>query len=246
MSSGKVRPATAADMKYIESWLPTDYSIGTLAMNWKTTIKMFKEGAVSVWEDATIGQPVAYCWGALNSRDSVLEVHPNYRKTGIGRKMAEFMIEAAITAGDPLLEIEIAPESAENFWKRMRFQTYWQKNSCFGRRILQLEQPRADGIRRSVTVEFLPASASWSNDPAIKALATHNIIGTETSEGKIILEKSVAHFDLEDGADLVMEVKVDGQSLYRGKAKHEGAKAIGVKGGRCGFMIREIIPVSES
>lgn len=246
MQNGKVRPATDADIKHIEAWLPTDRSIETLAMNWNITLKMFKKGAVSVWEDGISNQPVAYCWGSLNSDSSILEVHPEYRGLGIGRAMANFMIEEAISANDPLLEIEIAPISAELFWQKMGFQTRWEGYRCIGRRVLELRQPLTDGISRSVTVEFLPENALWSTKSVPVALETHNVIGRETFDGKITLEKCVAHFYLPDGADLVIDVMVDGRSRYRGKAKYQDAKTIGVKECMSGFMIGEILPNFES
>ena len=95
------QPETHWHMKAIEAWLPKDYSVGTLAMNWTITLNVFAEGKVSVWEDAASGQPVAYCWGGLNSHDSVLEVQPEYRGLGVGRAMATFMIENSIAERDP-------------------------------------------------------------------------------------------------------------------------------------------------
>ncbi len=55
------QPETHWHMKAVEAWLPKDYSVGTLAMNWTITLNVFAEGRDSVWEDAAIGQPVAYC-----------------------------------------------------------------------------------------------------------------------------------------------------------------------------------------
>lgn len=72
-----------------------------------------------IWEDATTSKPVAYCWGSLNSHDSVLEVHAEYRGTGVGRAVAEFMIANSLAKRDPLLEIHISPDTAEEFWQRM-------------------------------------------------------------------------------------------------------------------------------
>lgn len=238
---GIVRPATAADMKAIEAWLPTDYSVGTLAMNWKITTKVFNEGGVSVWVDAASDKPAAYCWGSLSSHSSVLEVQPEYRGFGVGRAMVEFMIENSIAERDPLLEIHIAPDSAEPFWEAMGFKTYWQDGKCYGRRMLELQQPGVAGIRRSVTVLFLHESALYSERENQKALACHELEGTEVADGRIVLDAVASHFDLPNGYDLGIDVLVDGCSRYRGKAKHSGARAIGVTGCRAGFMIGEII-----
>lgn len=242
---GKVRSATGADMRFIKAWLPKDYSVGTLAMNWNVTMKVFAKGKVSVWEDALSGRSVAYCWGSLNSHDSVLEVHPAYRRLGVGRAMAVFMIENSIAEGDPLLEIHISPDSAEPFWQEMGFQTYWDNGRCYGRRIVEMPQQAVVGVRRAVTVKFLPESATWSREPNSEALASHHIEGTEVSDGRIILDRAAAHYDLPDGDDLAIEVLVDGRSRYRGKAKYSEANAIGLKRCRSGFMISEVISNTE-
>jgi GNAT superfamily N-acetyltransferase len=237
---GKVRPATAADMAIIEAWLPKDRSIGTLAANWNITMLVFGEGRVSVWEDEASRKPVAYCWGSLNSHDSILEVQPEHRGRGIGWAMAAFMLENSIADGEPLLEIQIAPESSELFWQAMGFETYWRGDSCYGRRILEFRREVPAGIRRQVVVAFLPECAAWT--PDVKSLAVHRLEGIEVpAEYKIVLDTTVAHFDLPHGSDLVVEVVVDGQRRYRGKAKYENAAGIGVQRCRNGFMICEVL-----
>lgn len=242
MPSGRVRRATVADMRVIEAWLPTDHSVGTLAMNWDVTMDVFNEGRVAVWEEAASGKPVAYCWGSLNSHSSVLEVQPEYRGLGIGRAMAEYMIESSLADRDPLLEIHISPESAEAFWQGMGFVTYIKRGRCYGRRILDLPQVAVTGTSRSVTVRFFPASAMWANP---QALACHEIKGIEVTGGEIVLEHAVSQFDSPDDSDLVVEILVDGKSRYKDKAKYERAQAIGVVQCRRGFTIWRILPDHE-
>lgn len=236
---GIVRQATAGDMATIEAWLPKDRSIGTLAANWKTTMLKFGEGQVFVWVDEANREPVAYCWGTLNSHDSILEVKPEYRGRGVGRAMAAFMLESSIADGEPLLEIQIAPESSEPFWQAIGFDTYWEDTSCYGRRILEIRSDLPSATQHTVVVAFLPASSAWS--PDAMPLAIHQLEGVDVPfEDKIVLNKTVAHFELSEGENLVIEVVVDGVRRYHGKAKYEGAAAIGVQ--RCfnGFMISEV------
>lgn len=243
-SNGKIRSATALDMAIIEAWLPKDRSIDTLAPNWNLTMEQFGEGHVSVWEDAANRLPVAYCWGSLNSHDSILEVKPDYRGRGVGRALAEFMLERSIASGEPLLEIQIAPESSELFWQAMGFETYWERDSCYGRRTLKLCRPVPTGDRRPVVVTFLPEQAAWT--PNVEPLAVHQLDGVEVpAEGKIVLDKTVACFDLPDGDDLVVEVAVCGLRLYREKAKYKAAAAIGIQRCMNGFMVNEVLTVDS-
>jgi GNAT superfamily N-acetyltransferase len=239
-SNGKVRPATAVDMAIIEAWLPKDRSVGTLAANWNLTMEKFGEGRVSVWEDDISHAPVAYCWGSLNSHDSILEVKPDCRGRGVGRALAEFMLERSIASGEPLLEIQIAPESSEPFWQAMGFETYWERDSCYGRRTLKLCRSVPAGNRRPVVVTFLPKEAAWT--PDVEALAVYQLDGVEVpAEGKIVLDTPVAHFDLPDGDDLVVEVAVCGVRLYRDKAKYKTGTAVGIQRCKNGFIINEVL-----
>jgi len=234
---GHVRPATAEDMAVIEEWLPKDRDIGTLAANWGLTKRMFTDGLVHVWEAAANREPVAYCWGTLNSSDSILEVHPEFRGHGVGRAMALFMLERSIRDGEPLLEIQIAPESAEPFWKAMGFETFWRDGACYGRRVLEFRRDLPVGVRAPVVITFFPEQAVWAVDVA--PLARHKITGSLV-DGRVFLNQTVAHFDLDQGRDLVVEVTLDGQRRYRGKAKYEGARVIGVRRCSNGFLINEI------
>jgi len=239
-ANGKVRPATAADMAIIEAWLPKDRSIGTLAANWNLTREKFSQGRVSVWEDEISHTPVAYCWGTLNSHDSILEVKPDYRGQGVGRALAEFLVERSVASAEPLLEIQIAPESSETFWQTMGFKTYWERDSCYGRRMLKLNRSVPPGTRCPVTVTFLPMEASWARD--VEPLTVYQLEGVEIpAEGKIALDTAVAHFDLPDGEDLVVEVAVRGVCLYRDKAKYRAATAVGIQRCENGFIINEVL-----
>lgn len=71
----------------------------------------------------TSGQPVAYCWGTLNTIDSILDVKPSHRGRGIGRNFVEHLLDESLAQREPLLLITCAPESSEGFWIRMGFTT---------------------------------------------------------------------------------------------------------------------------
>lgn len=242
---GTIRRATEADMEVVAAWLPKDRSVGTLAMNWHITMKVFKDDGVWIWVDAVSEKPVAYCWGSLNSEDSILEVQPEYRGSGIGRALVAFLIDRSTAERDPLLEIHIAPDSAEPFWQEMGFETYWREDNCYGRRILELPQAEVRGVRRIVTVAYFPDSVLWSKEPNPMALSLHEVEGHEVPDGRIILDKIAAEFNPGNGVDLVIDVRVDGNLRYRGKAKHQGAQSVGVIACRQGFMIGEILPNDE-
>lgn len=128
--TGKIRPATVADMAIIEAWLPKDPSVGTLKPNWGFTMQVFSKSGVVVFEDEASRKPVAYSWGSLNSHSSILEVQPGFRGRGVGRSMVDFLVERSVASREPLLEIQIAPKSSEPFWQGMGFNTYWKRGYC--------------------------------------------------------------------------------------------------------------------
>lgn len=106
--------------------------------------------------------------------------------------------------------------------------------------MLEFRNPTIAGLRRQVSVAFLPEQAAWTQD--IKPLAVHQLEGIEVlTEGKIVFDTKIAHFDLPNGDDLVIEVVVSGERRYRDKAKYKGAAAIGVQHCMNGFMIAEVL-----
>ncbi|MFJ1471403.1 GNAT family N-acetyltransferase [Massilia orientalis] len=240
-NTGYVRAARDSDIPIIEAWLPKDESVPSLAVNWKLTKKVYQERGMLVWEDATTEIPVAYFWGSLHSHDSVLEIHPVYRRRGIGRAFVEHLIDRSREQGEPLLEIECAPETSKEFWMAMGFDVREHGWSMYGpqligQKILRLPRELPEGPQIPVTVAFLPESAAY-DDSIVTPLVKHALVGAVGRSGGIALNERVAYFDLDDGKDLVIEIVVAGKRVYRGKAKHQGAKAIGVAPCKRGFAV---------
>jgi hypothetical protein len=240
-NTSPVRAARDSDIPIIESWLPKDESIPSLAVNWKLTKKVYQEKGMLVWEDSTKKMPVAYFWGSLHSHDSVLEIHPAYRRKGIGRAFVEHLMDMSREQGEPLLEIECAPETSKEFWTAMGFDVREHGWSMYGpqligQQILRLPRELPEGPQTPVTVAFLPESAAYG-DSIVTPLVKHELVGALAPSGGIALNERVAYFDLDDGKDLVIEIVVAGKRVYRGKAKYQEAKAIGVALCKRGFAV---------
>lgn len=105
-----------------------------------------------------------------------------------------------------------------------------------GRQILSLPRELPEGPKTPVTVAFLPESAAY-DDSIVTPLVKPALVGVRALSGDIALNKRVAYFDLDDGKDLVIEITIAGKRVYRGKAKHEEAKVIGVARCHKGFMV---------
>lgn len=62
-SNWVIRPATTADIIIIEQWLATTGERASLAVNWPTTLRVFKEKGILVVADKG-DKAVAYFWEA--------------------------------------------------------------------------------------------------------------------------------------------------------------------------------------
>jgi GNAT superfamily N-acetyltransferase len=239
--TGHVRAARDSDIPIIEAWLPKDESVPSLAVNWKLTKKVYQERGMLVWKDSMTERPIAYFWGSLHTHDSVLEIHPAYRGKGIGRAFVEHLMAMSREQGEPLLEIECAPETSKEFWMAMGFDVRehgWTMHGpqLIGQQILSLPRQLPEGPQIPVTVAFLPESAAY-DDSDVTPFVMHALVGAATPSGGIELNERVAYFDLDDGKDLVIEIVVSGKRVYRGKAKYQEARAIGVEPCKRGFAV---------
>lgn len=244
---GFVRPAFVGDLAIIESWLP-DPSIvtDTLSMNWRITRREFERGRLRVWEDRVSATPIAYFWGTLDSTNSVLEVHPEYRRGGVARAIANYLIDVALASNSPLLEIDCPNDSAVNFWREMGFQVDETHSGPYfghrGRRILTPIQQLPAGPTVAVNVRFLPQKAAFE-DAIFTPIVEWSGLGVRTSPAMVVLPVQVAAFDLEDGENLAVELVLAGKCVYRGVAKY--GEEYGVRRCENGFVIGTLIHQPE-
>lgn len=245
--NGFIRPAVVGDLPIIESWLP-DPSIvtDTLSMNWRITRREFERGRLLVWEDRVSGGPIAYFWGGLESPNSALEVHPEHRRSGVARAIANYLIDVALASDCPLLEIDCPNDSAVNFWRQMGFQVEETRCGPYfrhrGRRILTPVQKLPDGPTVAVTVRFLPQEAAFE-DADFTPFVQWNGLGVRSSPAMVVLPSQIAAFDLEDGQHLAVELVLAGRCIYRGVAKY--GEEHGVRRCENGFVIGTLIHEPE-
>ena len=239
--NGRVRQARDSDLPIIESWLPEPDQGDTLAVNWGLTKRVYKEQGMLVWEDGTSQEPVAYCWGTLNSTNSILEIQPEMKRKGIGRAFVEHLLEQSRANGEPLLEIEAAPPSSEAFWVSMGFVFAGDaEGRRIGRRILRLPQLLPDGPRVQVKVSFCNEAALYADAQRHPLLAEYVLVGAPDASGALVLSEKVACFDLVAGKDLVVRVEVDERTVYFDKAKYPEGKLLGITRCENGFSISAI------
>lgn len=135
-SNWTVRPATKADLTIIEQWLATTGELDSLAVNWPTTLRVFKERGMLVVADES-DNAVAYFWGSLVTGDSVLEVRHDMRKRGIGAYLVTFLIRDAQANGASELMVECSPHTSAKFWEKMGFNILRIDRKLIGKRSLK-------------------------------------------------------------------------------------------------------------
>jgi GNAT superfamily N-acetyltransferase len=237
--SGRVRKAIDSDIPVIEAWLPRDPGIESLAVNWKITLEVYKEKGMWVWADNSTHEPVAYFWGSLNSTSSILEVRPDRRGEGIGYAFVDHLIEVSRSHGEGLLAIECAPESSAAFWNRMGFTIILTGRKVLGYRILPIPRPIPEGVPLRIQVAFFPEEAAYDRSPTIKPFVEYSLEGTPDSTGLIQLNQKVAYYEPPEG-DLVVQLFVDDERIYRGKAKYEEAEMLGFERCHNGFAVSSL------
>lgn len=236
---GYVRSAVDSDIPVIESWLKQYSGVDTLAMNWNITLKIYSEKGMLVYEDAATKEAVAYFWGSLNSTSSILEVRPDHRGNGIGQALVSYLLNMAVNAGEGLLRIECAPESSEEFWRAMGFDIERHRHQLFGKRILPIPRPLplpADPIE--VIVRFFPEQA-MHKEASVRAFVEYHPVAVKDQNGTVWLNEKLAYFDSPE-QDLVIELTLDGKTVYRNKAKYKEAEALGVIKCDNGYAIEKI------
>jgi GNAT superfamily N-acetyltransferase len=134
-----VRWAVEDDIPVIEGWHLRYPHAESLAVNWSTTLKVFRAKGMLVLEDLALSEPVAYFWGSLATGESVLEVRYDYRRKGAGAYLVEHLVEQARSARQPDLMVECSPLTSQFFWRQMGFTVTVEGSKLIGRRRLIFE-----------------------------------------------------------------------------------------------------------
>ncbi len=222
--------ATDKDMEEIYKWL-VDHDKrnvhGSFLCNWGLTQKVHNEEKVII---ASIGdKPIAYMW--LNF--GIVEVREDYRRNGVGRKLVEYALKIASNSDAVCVNIECSPQTSISFWEHMGFHVYGENHAYF---IIGKSFNLPDDAEPiDVEISFYPESKMW--EPETIPMKVFSPPARKTPDGKILLGKRVAICATRSiwNGDSVLGIKISGDEVYLGKAKHQRAKDIGVqcKNGAC-------------
>ena len=220
-------PATPDLMIEIETWLDEEehaYNSGDLEVrgfrcNWCSTKSRWAEGSDQVDVLVVDGKAI----GFLSNMD-ILEIHPDHRRKGFGKLLADHMLARAFDDGYSMVEIEIAPESAESFWvDQMGFKPDHEdirhRNGLYATKFLARTFPLGDGPRVSVEIAFYDEKSRYNQGMPVTTWAGD---GERHQNGEIQLPHRVHGYDptLWNNIENHIQIVVDGKELFFDRAKY--------------------------
>lgn len=214
------------------NWEEADYEgeapVRGFRCNWDSAAKGWREGRSKIHCLVVDGRVV----GFLDGTD-IIEIHPEHRGRGYGRILADFMLASAWEEGRSVVEIEIAPSSAEPFWKRMGFKLVEDREGygggTFAYKILPRTFTLGDRDRVKYIIAFFSQKARYSDDP--KPFAEFFGEGERLFDGRIQLpERAYCFNPLDDQhVDYFVKIEVDGEVIHFDKAKYKESELCGVQ-----------------
>ncbi len=230
-------PATDALVAEIELWLDAEeaaYQAAEAAWliarfdspkpvrgfrcNWDSIKRGWREGLLPLDVLMVDGKPLGFLYGA-----DFAEIHPDHRGRGLGVLLSDFMLKRAYDEGYSILEIEIAPPTAEPFWLRQGF--ILLDDAIHFRNGLHAYSPIArtfslsDGPRVSVEVEFYDEeTVSHGANPFVRFEGD----GERLADGAIQLPERVHGYSplLRNNTENHIRITVGGEEVYFGRSKY--------------------------
>ncbi|MBZ7925038.1 GNAT family N-acetyltransferase [Ensifer adhaerens] len=243
----QILPADEALLAEIEAWLDAeetnyqraskdwedadcegDHPIRGFRCNWDSAKRGWREGRSKIHVLCVNGKAI----GFLDGTD-ILEINPDHRGNGYGRILAGFMIQSAWEEGRSVIEIEIAPPSAEPFWQHMGFSVAGERQGYGGGNFAYKILPRTfrlgDGERVEYSIAYFSEKERYSKNP--KPFAEFVGGGERLYDGRIQLpERAYCFNPLDDQhVDYFVKIEVNGELIHFDKAKYEESEHCGVQ-----------------
>lgn len=242
----EILPATDATIAEIEVWLDAEETVYQTAIdvwerggwidnkpargfrcNWNSVKRSWRENSARVDILVVDGEAAGFLAGT-----DILEIRPDLRGKGHGRALAEFMVELAMKEGRSVLEIEIAPYTAEPFWRRMGFTEMPHRRGSGGGMYAYRVLPRRfvlrDGARVPFTVQFYTEHERYSNNSA--PISRFSGFGERLADRSIQLPERAFCFvpESDQTGDSFVSIELDGEVIHFDKNKRESSKTHGV------------------
>jgi GNAT superfamily N-acetyltransferase len=212
-SKYEIRTSTTADLAFIESWLRCEYmregSGQGFWCNFDLIRKGHQDGSLLV-----LAEPVSdHAMGLSLGQFSIFEIHPNYRKRGLGRQLAEHIMRKADENGIIGLKIQCSPRSSIQFWQKLGFTIVRDEDSnVFAARLFPRSFPLStDAYVVNVDIQILDAS---DKPTIVQPFSTR---AAKTNVGEFALEQRLAIFS--ESGDLRIRLCVE-DAMVEEKVKY--------------------------
>lgn len=186
--------------------------------NWDTVKKSWREGRTPLDILVKDGMAIGILFGT-----DIVEIHPEYRGRSLGVLLSDFMLRRAAVEDYCILEIEIAPRTAEPFWLRQGFELLDNQIHFRNGQHAFIAIPRAfslgDGPRVSVEIMFHDEkTVRYGGEP----FSTFEGTGERLSDGSIQLPERVHGYSplLRENTDNHIRIVIDGNEIYLGRSKY--------------------------
>lgn len=248
-----IRQSQDVDLPAILTWLKVEYDqAGTGTGFWcnRSIIEQAHDDCrLVVADDGDTDRAVAFQVGGL-LHPGILEVRPDKRGMGFGRRLVEYCIARAREEDECVLHIECNPASSVPFWKRMGFCLF---SDAFGERCPSDARNHAFRILNkghgNVPAESVevPVQIRFRAECGV-TLTQSQLSGYRLNHRQLVLQHRVVAYCPSRAfalGDAFVDVHINGRSLYSGKAKYEEAKAIGVqnRNGEVYFIDEVVLPL---
>jgi len=122
----QIKIASSNDLSFIESWLIEEKKKSSndfkgFYCNWKVIKSSYEENNLFV---LLLNTKAIGILSLDNFNPNILEIHPDYRGKGYGKRLAEWAVTNAFNNNVNILEIECEPQSSRFFWEKLGFQIF--------------------------------------------------------------------------------------------------------------------------
>ncbi len=236
---GFVRKSIESDLGDIYSWLEEAEQTNvpdSFLCNWNVVKDSHQEGKLIVFAEDETNKPIAFQCGAL-LLPGILEVKFDKRKNGIGRKLVDHCVEQAINNDEWLLRIQCKPSSSIEFWKKMQFRIYDERNHAF--RII----PKRNSLPNPAQPTAIEVNVCERKSTATKVVSFSPTAVATRNE--VFLAERISFFKHEyaTATEPFVQVLLNGKEVFFDKTKRNEAKLLGFRHSHYGFCLDKILGI---
>lgn len=189
--------------------------------NWDTVKKSWRAGSTPLDVLVKNGEAIGFLFGT-----DIVEIHPEHRGRSLGVLLSDHMLRRVSDEGYCILEIEIAPRTAEPFWLRQGFALLDDeihfRNGLHAFKAIPRSFSLGTGPRASVQIMFHDEKTVHYSEP----FSTFEGEGERLPDGSIQLPERVNGYSplLRENTDNHIRIVVDGDEIYSGRSKYGEAR----------------------